>query len=241
MDTQLKKTALNELPGSTGEPLAGHIVVIGGHPNPESYGEALLSRYVAAAESAGATVHVHRVSQMQFDPVLHHGYAKIQPLEPDLRTLQRDIERAAHVAVFTPLWWGGVPAGLKGLFDRAFLPQWAFRVPDSGLPIRLLKGRSARMVLTMDSPRWWYWGMYRGSAHGALVQATLKFVGLKPVKITPLYGVGHATATQRQRWLAKLEAIGKQDAARARATGRRLQATDDADQVTPAALKAPRT
>ena len=196
------------------------IVAIGGHPSLTSYGEALLQAYVAGAEGAGASVRVHRVATMQFDPILHHGYGKIQPLEPDLVALQRDITWAQHVVVVTPLWWGGVPAALKGLFDRAFLLGWAFSVPDKGLPRRLLKGRSSRVVLSMDSPRWWYWSMYRGSAHGSLVQATLKFVGLGPVRTQVLYGVGHATHKKRISWLADVRRAGGQDAQR---LGRRAQ------------------
>ncbi|MEZ5507060.1 MAG: NAD(P)H-dependent oxidoreductase [Gammaproteobacteria bacterium] len=37
-----------------------------------------------------------------------------QPLEPDLQTFQDSIVWAQHLVVVAPVWWGGLPARLKG-------------------------------------------------------------------------------------------------------------------------------
>jgi NAD(P)H dehydrogenase (quinone) len=165
-----------------------------------------------AARAAGAEVRVHRAGAMRFDPILHEGYNEIQPLEPDLVELQRDIEWSDHLVVFAPLWWGSVPAALKGLFDRAFLPGWAFRYEQGkSVPTPLLRGRTSRFVLTMDAPGWWYWLNYRGSAHGSMVRATLKFVGFDTTTTT-LSKVGSVSDAKRQGWLAQLARHGQADA-----------------------------
>ncbi|MGR3435708.1 MAG: NAD(P)H-dependent oxidoreductase [Shimia sp.] len=59
--------------------------------------------------------------------------------------------------IAAPLWWGGLPAVTKGLFDRILLPGRAFdtRQMRLGLPRPMLKGRSARLILTSHTPRWY--------------------------------------------------------------------------------------
>ncbi|MFN3199485.1 MAG: NAD(P)H-dependent oxidoreductase [Bradymonadia bacterium] len=191
---------------------AKRIVALLGHPSEKSFNAALLETYVDAAASAGAEIRVHHAGAMQFDPVLRVGYAEVQPLEPDLVTLQRDIEWCDHFVVFAPLWWGSVPAGLKGIFDRAFLPGWGFRFEEGkSLPTQLLKGRTARLVLTMDSPKWWYWLNFRGAAHGAVVQGTLKFVGFD-TSTTLLAKVGSISPEKRADMLRLVARQGQAEA-----------------------------
>ena len=92
---------------------------------------------------------------MQTDSAL--GYAQIQPLEPDLLDAQASITWAQHLVWVYPIWWGGLPALLKGFLDRIFLPGFAFKYrPNSALWDRLLTGRSAELLVTMDSPPWYY-------------------------------------------------------------------------------------
>jgi len=186
---------------------------------------------VGAARAAGAEVRRHDVGSRRFDPKLHKGDGATQALEPDLQALQFDIEWCQHLTVFAPLWWGSVPAALKGVLDRTFLPGWAFRYEEgSAIPTALLRGRTSRFVLTMDSPRWWYWLNYRGAAHGAMVRATLKFVGFENTTTT-LYGVGHTTDAMRTRWLHKLQHLGSADA-RATPTRRQRRLTAQAHAIT---------
>ena len=93
------------------------VLVIDAHPNPESLCAALARRYADAARQAGASVALLSLRELAFDPVLHQGYRDQQPLEPDLQRAQRLVEASAHLCLVTPLWWGSVPALLKGFFD----------------------------------------------------------------------------------------------------------------------------
>ena len=120
------------------------ILVILGHPANKSFCGALADSYVKGAEAAGNEVRLISLGNLSFDPVLHNGYATIQELEPDLVTAQAAITWAQHIVFVYPIWWGAMPALLKGFIDRVFLPGFAFKYREgSQFWDRLLSGRSA--------------------------------------------------------------------------------------------------
>ncbi|MDB4985934.1 MAG: putative dehydrogenase [Myxococcaceae bacterium] len=201
------------------------LLVIVGHANRASFTQALALRYEQAASAAGAATELLQLDTLQFDPVLQGGAGE-QALEPDLLRAQAAIERAHHVAWFFPTWWAGPPALVKGFVDRAFLPGFAYRY-ESGraLQHKLLRGRSARLVTSMDAPWWWYALFYRSALHRSFVHATLGFVGFAPVYTTTAYGLRNASAAQRERILQRVGRAGASDAAFVRRAPRALGAT----------------
>jgi len=184
------------------------ILVLNGNPKTDSLSRALSERYVAAAK-AEHDVHQLNIAEMDFDPDLKEGYAKIQPLESDLQTFQAELKWADHWVLVAPTWWGGPPAKLKGLFDRTLVPGFGFKYrPDSLLPERLLSGRSARLILTMDTPIWYDRLVLKKPGVRLLKTATMEFCGLKPVRVTSFGPVVKSTDQQRQRWLEKVARLG---------------------------------
>ena len=196
------------------------ILIIDAHPNPQSLCAALAARYAEGFTQAGLDATVLALRELHFDPVLHQGYQGEQRLEPDLQRAQRLIEASAHLGVVTPLWWGSVPALLKGFFDRTLQRGWAYRYQDNGNPLGLLAGRSARVLMTSDSPGWYLRLLQGDPTVKQLVRSTLKFCGLKPVHVTRFGPVHSSTPEGRQAWLAQATTVGGQDAA---AVGRRAR------------------
>ncbi|CUA86931.1 Putative NADPH-quinone reductase (modulator of drug activity B) [Gulbenkiania indica] len=181
------------------------IVVILGHPDQKSLCGALAERYAQAATVAGHQVEVFRLGEMEFDPVLRHGYREVQPLEPDLIRLQAAIAAAARLVLVSPVWWGGMPALLKGMFDRVFLSGWAYRYrKDSPWWYKLLVGRRAEVYLTLDTPRWYYRWIYGAPVIRQLRRTILGFCGIAPVSFTLFSPVRSSTPAQRSRWLAQV-------------------------------------
>ena len=192
--------------------MTADILIITGHPNRDSLSEHLASHYEARARTLGASVETLHLSQLDFDPILHHGYARIQPLEPDLIEAQRKILAARHVVFIYPMWWVGAPALLRGFIERAFLPGWAFKYDEkSTIPRKLLAGRTARVIMTMDSPGWWYRLVYRRAATHSFVQGVLKFTGFARVKTTHLYNVRELSADAISAGVAKVAKAAEQD------------------------------
>ncbi len=191
------------------------VLILQSHPDPDSFGAALGAAYGHGAASAGAGVTLLSLGSLSFDPILHGGFRGDQPLEPDLVRAREAIEAADHLVFQFPVWWGNLPALLKGFVDRLFLPGWAFQqVPGRALPRGLLAGRSARVVSTMDSPWWWYRIKHGRAAHRALIGATLHYVGITEVQQTTVYRLRTLSAEQRAGWIARVERQGAADAAR---------------------------
>lgn len=168
-----------------------------------------------AVPSKGARVTLHHVGELAFAPDLHHGYDEAQPLEPDLQAVQQSLVQAHHLVIVAPVWWGHLPARLKGLLDRTLLPGFAFRYqPGKAHPEQLLAGKTARLLLTMDSPPWYYrWWQ------GAPLERTLDkpVLGLCGIRLTHRQHLGPVHTSDegaRQRWLCQAGAAARQDVRR---------------------------
>jgi len=188
-----------------------HTLVLVGHPNSNSFNAALAESYAQGIRATGRDAEVLYLSNLEFDPILHLGHSKEQPLEPDLVSARDKIAAADHLFVVTPVWWGSSPALLKGFIDRVFLPGWAFAYEEGAmLQTKLLAGRSARVVLTMDAPSWYYRWFYGQPLHGSLIHATLGFTGFS-VGSTTISQVRTLTADQREAWLGQMHRLAQRD------------------------------
>jgi len=185
------------------------ILVILGHPSSDSFCGALANTYIDGAKAAGNEVRFIPVGNLSFDQVLHNGYTVIQQLEPDLVVAQAAITWAQHIVFVYPIWWGAMPALLKGFFDRVFLPGFAFKFRQgSQFWDRLLSGRSAHLLVTMDTPPWYFRWVYRMPGHNQMKRTILEFSGIRPVTISSFGPIKGSSQEKREKWLAQVSASG---------------------------------
>lgn len=186
-----------------------NILVVNGHPDPDSFNAALASAYVAGATGSGAEVRSIELNRISFNPHLSFGYRKRTELEPDLLRAQELIRWADHLVFVYPIWWGAMPALLKGFIDRVFLPGFAFKYREnSSFWDKLLTGKSARLIVTMDTPTWYNKLAYRSAGHRVMRDNILKFCGIKPVRITEFTPIKPSTREQRTKWLEQTKKLG---------------------------------
>ncbi len=187
-------------------------LIINGHPDKESLCFALAESYKKGAESSGADCKLINLVDLDFNPILTFGYRKVSELEPDLVQAQTDILDADHLVFVYPNWWGTYPALLKGFIDRVFLPNFAFKYRDnSSLWDGLLKGKSARVIVTMDTPKWYYWLIFRSPGHNSMKKGILGFCGIKPIKITSFAPIKSSDDRTRKQWIEEVRKLGEKN------------------------------
>lgn len=193
------------------------ILIVLGHPWTDSFCGDLARAYARGAEEAGAEVRILELGNLTFEHVLTPALMDEEgrPLEADLRRAQEDIAWAGHLTFVYPIWWGAVPALLKAFVDRVFLPGFAFRYrADSPLPEKLLRGRGARIVETMDAPTWWQRFVNRAPARFAMEKATLNYCGVRPIRHTAFGQVRTMKEAARDKARQRMVELGRRDASR---------------------------
>ena len=187
------------------------ILIILGHPLKDTFSSLLYDNYRNGALSAGAEVQDLIIRDLKFEINFSAGYRGNQELEPDLVRAQELILWADHIVMIYPNWWSTFPALLKGFIDRTFLPGFAFKYRKGTLLWdKLLVGRSARLIITMDTPLWYYWLVYRRPGHNAMKRGILEYCGIRPVRITTIGPLKTSSDKQRQQWLDKVLKLGRQ-------------------------------
>lgn len=189
-----------------------NVLVVLGHPRTASYCGSLARRYEEGASEAENDVRELVLAQLEFEPNVETECPTDQDLESDLIEAQRQIRWADHLVFVYPNWWGTMPALLKAFFDRAFTPGFAFSFyeDDEGAGHeKLLRGRTAELIVTMDMPAWVYRWIYREPGTNAIKRATLGFAGIRTTRVTPLGPVKDSTPARRRRWLEKATRLGR--------------------------------
>ncbi len=180
-----------------------NVLVVYAHPNPKSFNAAILSQIERGLKDGGHTVTVIDLYEANFNPVLIVNEQKKRSdmkNDPETAEYRNIISRANHVIFIYPIWWNGVPAVMKGFFDKVLSSGFAYSYKGI-LPKGLLKGKSAWVFYTIDSPRW-FMRLFRHSAEWTPVgKATLKFCGFRPVTRFVFYGVRMSNESKRKKWL----------------------------------------
>lgn len=190
------------------------ITLLLGHPDTtQTISSELALLYETAAKGAGHEVKRFNLGEMRFDPILHKGYKTIQALEPDLLALQEAIKWADHFVIVYPNWWCTMPALLKGLFDRMWLPGFCFnmRKHKDGTPAlgwhKRLKGKTARVIILSGNAPWMIY-LFFGDYTNEIKRGILWFAGFK-VRLSRFGPADHAPEWQLNAWRRKVWRLGQ--------------------------------
>jgi len=188
------------------------IVIIDGHPDAaeERFLHAVATAYEKGATSAGHSVRRIVVGHLDF-PLLRRSDDFESGKPPAvIRECQEAIRWANHLVILYPLWLGAMPAALKGFLEQVMRPGFAFEEAQRGrLPRRLLKGRSARIIVTMGMPSLFYRWYFRAHSVKSLERNILAFCGVGPIHTSLIGMVDAMGPDKRAEWLVKIEALGR--------------------------------
>lgn len=188
-----------------------NLLIINGHPNKNSYNYALSESYKKGAQQRDdVSISQINLCDLKFNPILESGDQYNSELEPDLRGAIAKIQNADHLVWVFPMWWYGSPALMKGFIDRTFLPKIAFQYEEGKLfPKKLFKGKTARLIITADTPKWYDTFFMKSPAINQLKKGTLQFCGINPVRVTYIAPIIKSKEKFRKKWLTKLYAMGE--------------------------------
>ncbi len=190
------------------------ITILLGHPNPgPTLSGELALIYETAAKNGGHEVRRFNIADMKFDPILHQGYKAIQELEPDLKALQEAMKWCDHLVVIYPNWWQTMPALFKGVFDRMWLPGFAFNMRKNKAGKQTLgwykrmKGKTARVFVLSGTHPFFIW-LFFGDYTNEIKMGILWFAGFK-TKVTRMGPTDQAPEWKKNEWRKKVAWLAK--------------------------------
>lgn len=186
------------------------IAIIQGHPDPRGnhFGHALAQAYAQSASAAGHELRRIEVAKLDF-PLLRtkEEFEKGTPPE-SIREAQETIRWADHLVILYPLWHGGMPALLKAFLEQVFRHGFAMTTEGRGWPKKLLKGKSARIVVTTGMPAFFYRWYFGAHSLKSFRRNILGFSGIGPIR-TSLIGMVEGSDARRRKWLETMRALGR--------------------------------
>ena len=186
------------------------IVMIQGHPDTRKkhFGHALAEAYLRGAEHKGHEVRTIEVATLQFDWLRRQEDWNVEAMSDDIKRAQADISWANHIVLVFPLWMGTMPAIVKAFLENALCEGFALENQSAEeLPGKKMKGKSARIVVTMGMPAVAYRVFYRSHSVKSLERNILRFCGFKPVRCS-IFGGVDGSEKSRTKYLETMEILG---------------------------------
>lgn len=186
------------------------VVIIDGHPDPDParFCHAIARTYAKAAATSGHHVQWLNVAELDLPPLRRRDdWERGQP-PAAVKTCQDAIGSADHIVIIYPLWLGDVPALLKAFFEQVFRPGFAIGTGKRTLSPGLLKGKSARVIVTMGMPGFFYRWFFLAHSLKSLRRNILHFVGIAPVRES-IIGNVEGSAAIRTKWLQRIKLLAE--------------------------------
>ena len=190
-----------------------HVLLVHCHPVGESYVAALRDAAVAALQGAGHEVEVLDLYATGFRAELNREerltYHDIAANTGTVEAEVAQLRRADALVLVFPTWWYGMPALLKGWFDRVWVPGVAFDIrPDGNISTESLSRiRSLAVVTTSGSP-WWLIGLVMGHPTKKVIGRGLRRLCARGCRFRWLqhYGMDKSTPDSRAAFLSRVSA-----------------------------------
>jgi putative NADPH-quinone reductase len=90
------------------------------------------------------------------------------------------------------------------------LPGITFQpIEGKAMPKKLLKGKTARIIITADTLKWYDSLFMKSPAINQFKKGTLEFCGISSVKVTYISPIKGSNITHKEKWLEKIALLGE--------------------------------
>jgi NAD(P)H dehydrogenase (quinone) len=179
------------------------------HPLADSYHAALLAEALAGLKRAGHEVDLLDLYAEKFDPVMdaegRRAYHDTTRNRAGLEGYVERLQRCEAIVFQFPTWCFGLPAILKGYFDRLFIPGVSIDLSEKA-KVKVLLGNIKKIagISTYGRPRWM--ALYMGDPSRVMIKRYMKRLtgGKASTAYHALYHMNVATDAQRRAFMAKV-------------------------------------
>ena len=188
-------------------------VIVYNHPYSGSFCHALLESAIDGAKKAGYEVDVIDLDADKFNPVMNeeelNGFLRHEMIDPQSKDYFERIRDANHLIMIFPIWWGLMPAMMKGFVDKVIFPGYFYEMPEGATTMTpLLPHLKVSIITTMNTPADVYRDYFGDAIYNALVKDTFNNVGITDVEWVSLNMVRFSTEEQRKEWLERAAQVG---------------------------------
>jgi len=187
------------------------VLVIYCHPVAESFASAAHRTGLEGLAEAGHEVTDVDLYAEHFDPVMSQqerlDYLNTERNERLVQRYDDQLAVAEALVLVYPSWWYGMPAMLKGYFDRVWLPGVAFEVtPDGKVSTDRLKQLRRILVVTTYGASWWMVRLALGDPARKLIGRAIRALCARDCRVTWCvhYDMDRARAPELRRFLRRI-------------------------------------
>lgn len=187
-------------------PMVNRILIIDGHPDKDAARlcHALVAAYVEGVRERGRETRVIRLAEITFPWLRSRTEFEAPPDAPDILNAQADIAWADELVFVFPLWIGSAPGLVRAFLEQVLRGGFFAETNTKGYKPKL-KGKSARLIVTMGMPAWFY-RLFFGARGVRSIADNLRLCGVAPVRTTLFGAVESPRAPQGA--LARTKALG---------------------------------
>jgi len=190
--------------------MAKRILIVDGHPDPDRkrFCHALAEAYGEGARDTGNEVRTLTVSEIDVPMLRTAQEFSTPPKSGAILVAREDLIWCNHLVVVFPLWLGGAPSLLRAFFEQTGRANFIADTNGKGITQKL-KGRSARLVVTMGMPALVYQLMFREHGVRNIMQGVLGFGGIAPIKRTLFGAIDAVSDGERKHRIEFVRGLGR--------------------------------
>jgi len=180
-------------------------LIIYAHPETKGHNPLILKQVKAKLDAKNKDYEILDLYKMKYDPILHkeeHYTQGNTVISKQNKEIQEKIKQSDLIFIY-PVWWGTMPAILKGFFDKVLTPGFAY-IFKGKMPTPLLKGKKALVITTVGAPNFFY--LLTGNRPKKIISKNiLKFCGIK----TKVFQIDNANKLNKEQEQKIKKAVNK--------------------------------
>lgn len=174
-------------------------LIVNSHPYEKSFNRQL-TKSIEDVLIEKHEVEVIDLVQDNFNPVMEKEDLKVfasgKAADEMVYEYQNKIKEADVLVFSFPIWWGIMPATLKGFIDKVFLKDFAYIYTESGMKGMLNK--KAVVITTMETPKEVYNDVLNNPVQNQFINGTLGTCAIQTEKYFQIDKINSETDEYRK-------------------------------------------